>query len=328
MSNETPDDSTHPLNMDDDARQATMALLDEEGSPGEGEQGDGANAGADDEGKTADGETDGKQGEATGEGEGDDGKKPGEGAAADDEAGKGGDEDDGKDEKKAFAGVLAELRATREELKAYKQQQHVVPALPEPKDFKAEKDALKEKWEAGDLDTDDYTEQREALTLEEAEHRAAVRFHQMQQQAQQESVNAAWQTKVSAWQQQHADFLANPIRRKAVDDLLVTLDSDPDNKLSDDELLAKVQETAFEAFNWNPAPAGGAPAADPPAVNPRQQAAARAAAAASATPPAITGGVGNAAAVAKADLEAIVSNPSKHAKQARQAIDSVLGEEA
>lgn len=342
MSNDnTPDDSTHPLNMDEDARKAAMAALDDEDGAAEplqegdqiDEPGDAAakadDTPADDEGKKPEGDDDAKNEEGkAGEGEGDEDGKDGKG---DDEAPKGEGEDgaaadtpdDEKVDKKAFNGLLNELRSTREEVKALKAQQTTVPELPEPKDFKAEKTALKDKWEAGDLDTDEYHDQRDTLTLEEAEHRAAVRFHTMQQQAQQANVNAAWQEKVSAWEQTNADFLANPIRKKAVSDLMTELDSDPNNKLSDEELLEKVQVTAFEAFNWSPAAAD-----DTPPANARQVASARAAASASATPPAITGGVGNAATAGKLDLEDVVSNPEKYGKQARAAVDSALGEEA
>lgn len=342
MSNEElPDDSTHPANMDPEAHKALMAELENEdanaadphgddttGAPaGEGE---GTEVAGDPEGAGKDegaGEGAGKEGDPVA-GTGDkQGKDP---AAAD--AGEGEPagsaapgEDDEKVDKKALNGVLAELRATREEVKALKAQQQARAELPTSRDFKAERDALKEKWDTGELDTDEYHEQRDALVLEEAEHRAAVRFHQLQQQAADDSATQAWQVKVTAWEEQNKDFLANPIRRKAVNDLMTALEADPANKLSDEELLEKVQEQAFEAFNWQHPVAPATPAV--PAVNPRQVAAARAAAAASSAPPAVTGGVGNAALAGKLDLEGLAVNPSK-ATGAKQAINEVLGDEA
>lgn len=317
MSNELPDDSTHPANIDDATREAAMAALDNEDTElGESsdEEGD---APADDAGKP--------EGEQAGEGEGDVQKEGDPAPAAKDPAAPAAEEvaDDGKVDKKAFDGVLAELRATREEVKALKQQSAALAAPPEDRDFKAERDALREKWDNGDVDTDAYNEQRDALVIEEAEHRAAVRFHALQQQQAAESANQAWNSKVSAWETANAEFLANPIRKKAVNDLLAVLDGDPNKRLSDDDLLAEVEKQAFEAFNWTGSPAAAAAAG----VDPRMQAAARAAAAASSAPPAITGGVGNAALAGKVDLEALAANTSK-ASAARNVVNEVLGDEA
>lgn len=289
MSKQLPDDSTHPDNMDEAQRAAMMAELDEEEAGDEGEtvaevpEKAPEAVKADEPAKVDEPE----KAEAV-----DDGSTKAEAAA--DEA----DEDDAKPvDRKAFNGVLKDLRITREELKAMKAQQSVQLVAPSDRDFKTERSSLKEQWDNGELDTDEYNDKRDALVLDEADHRAAVRFHTMQSEAASTAATSAWNGKVSAWEADNADFLANPIRKKAVNDLMAELEANPDSKLTDDELLSTVQTQAFEAFNW-----AGTPAAADPA-NPRMAAAARAAASASAAPPALASGVGTAAHAVKVDLE-------------------------
>lgn len=312
MNAKTPDDGTHPANMTADDQKAAMALLDNEDAEAEEQADDGENeptaeaAPAADEGKP-EGATDPEAVAAD--------------PAKDDATG-----DDDKVDRKALNGVLNDLRITRDELKALKASQQAYTALPDARDFKAERAALKEQWDAADLDTDEYNDARDSLVLEEAEHRAAVRFHSMQQQAAKDAATNEWSQSVTGWEKANADFLANPIRRKAVSDLLEAFDTDPNNKMTNEELLAKVQEQAFEAFNWQGAPAALETTEQTPAQA-RMASSARAAAAASGAPPSLAGGVSTSAMSTKLNLEGAAADPSKY-KAAKQAVDTVLGEEA
>lgn len=287
MSDKIPD-TAHPDSLDDAARAAMQAELDNEDAElGEQHDENGDDAAAD----------------PTATDEADAGGEPGsDGETATPSADPATTpEDEAKPiDAKAFNGVLTALRETREELKALKASQAAPVAVPDARDFAAERAALKEQWNDGDLDTDAYNDARDALVLEEAEHRSAVRFHSMQQQAASEAATTQWQEKVTAWQTENADFLANPIRRKAVGELMAELEASGE-KLTDEELLAKVQETAFDAFNWTATP--GAPAA--PAVDQRAVANARAASAASAAPPSIAGRGGMGSRAVDIDLEAL-----------------------
>lgn len=322
-------DTTHPLNMSADDLKATMASLDNEDAEARDDGADGdANAGAADGAAGAgDGAADGSAGAGddaaaadAGNGEGGEG---GEGAGA-------ADGDEGKTVSlKAFNGLMAELRQTREEVKAYKAQQAALAEAPSDRDFAAERAALKEQWENGDIDTDEYNDKRDALVLEQADHRVSARMYQAQQaqeKAAAEQATQAWNAKVQSWEKDNADFLANPLRRKAVNDLLAALDNDPTNRMTDDELLAEVQKQAFDAFNWHgavPQVAAGAAAGDPMAQ--RRAASARAAAAASAAPPAIAGGVSNAAMAQSVNLEDM--KPGEFKKLAKDVQAQLLGEE-
>lgn len=318
-------DTTHPLNMSADDLKATMASLDNEDADADAD----ADSGDDDDAAGA------AAGQGEGEGEGaaagDAGK--GEGGEGGEGAGAGAGEGDEGDDKRtvslsAFNGLLAELRQTREEVKAYKAQQAALAEAPADRDFTAERAALKEQWENGDIDTDEYNDKRDALVLEQADHRVAARMYQAQkaqEKAAAEQAIQAWNAKVQSWEADNADFLANPLRRKAVNDLLAALDADPANRMTDEELLAEVQKQAFDAFNWQGAAQAPAAAAAQNPMARRNANNARAAAAASAAPPAIAGGVSNASVAANINLEDM--KPGEFKKLAKDVQQQLLGEE-
>jgi len=195
-------------------------------------------------------------------------------------------------------GLINELRHTREELKALRTQQQAQADNEPVRDFAAEKARLHKQWEDGEIDSDAYQDQREALILQQAQQVAAAQFQQLQQQQQQQIQAQAWEQVIGPWQEKHADFLANPIRRNVVNDLIARLDSDPNNRLNDQELLEKVEAAAFEAFNWQPKTA-------PAAASTRTLANARALAAASATPPPPVRGAGSALSAGTVNLETL-----------------------
>lgn len=200
--------------------------------------------------------------------------------------------------------------------------------------WEAETAALKKQWDEGDLDADEYHDRRDALTIkygdlghaltvEEARHVVqADRIASRQQAAQ-----ASWNEKIAAWATSHSTFMANPIRKKAVADLLAVLDTDGDGSLNDDELIAKMQEQAFEAFGWQ-APASGHPESMPEpqaALRARQAAAARAAATASAAPPQVAGGAGTGSRDLAIDLAQIRPGDFKKIPESTQR--ALLGED-
>jgi|GEM_PF-1337689 len=215
-------------------------------------------------------------------------------------------------------GLLNELRHTREELKALRAQQQAQAKSTPVRDFAAEKAHLQKQWEDGELDSQAYQEQREALILEQAQHLAAAQFQQLQQQQQQQAQAHAWQQIIGPWEEKHAEFLANPIRRNAVNELIAALDSDPNTRLSDQELLAKVEAAAFEAFNWQPQAATAQ-------ATPRSLATARALAAASATPPPPIRGAGSALTAAGINLETL--RPGQFSKLPPHVQKELLGDE-
>lgn len=331
MSNENDDLNPHAL--DDAAKQALLAELDKEDG-GEAV----AAAAEEDAGGAAAAEVAGVQepADAAGQpepGQQDSGQVEGDGnadgAAAETGAeGEGQSPGEGKinleDLQRQINGLKNALIEERNKNKQFKSLD-----LPQaPKDFAAEKKALREKWDAGEMETEAYQEQRDAITLEQARFESALTFAQLQQKSALEQAQQSWAERVTTWEKEHEDFLSNPLRRKAVNDLMDEFDRDPNNRLSDDDLLRRVQETAFEAFNWTPkVPHEKLPQEAGNAQLQRQVAAARAASAASSVPPPMTTGAGSASEAGKIKLDELVENPSKLSGH-RSAIDAILGDEA
>lgn len=197
-----------------------------------------------------------------------------------------------KVDKKAFDGVLADLRATRDEVKELKAFKNTISQAPAaPKDFDAEFKSIQEKYDAGDLSLDERLEAERKLGREEAQYTALVTVHQANNANALKSAEDAWTEQVTAWSTTNADFLSNPIRKDAVGRLIDQLGADA--SLSNEALLEKVEKAAFEAFNWKTepvTPADKVDGKDPHAS--RRAANAAAAASASAVPGQLNGGVG------------------------------------
>ncbi|MEI2453849.1 hypothetical protein [Lysobacter firmicutimachus] len=203
----------------------------------------------------------------------------------------------------------------------------------------AEIATLKKQWDDGDLDADEYHDQRDALTnkyserghaltVEEARHVAKAERVAASQQAAQEAAQTSWNQKIAEWVAANDAFMANPIRKKAVADLLAELDTQGDGSLDDDALIALMQEQAFDAFGWTaPAARAPVPAVDPRtvAIQARHAAAARAAAAASAAPPHVAGGAGTGSRDLIIDLEQIKPGDFKKIPESTQR--ALLGED-
>ena len=108
-------------------------------------------------------------------------------------------------------------------------------------------------------------------------------------------------------------------------DLLVSLESDPNNKLSNAELIAKVEELAFDAFSWKREPAAGSAAPATPPASPRAVAAAQAAAAGSSTPPLPGRGAGSNLTASQVNLEDV--KPGQFGKLPANVQKELLGED-
>lgn len=209
------------------------------------------------------------------------------GKTAEEAAAGGGD----KVDRKAFDGVLADLRATRDEVKELKAFKNTISQAPAaPKDFDAEFKAIQKQYDDGDLTLDERLAAERALSREEAQYSALVTVHQANNANALKSAEDAWTEQVGAWSAANAEFLSNPIRKDAVGRLMDQLGSDP--SLSNEQLLEKVEKAAFEAFNWKAEPAPAASDGSKDAHADRRAANAAAAAAASAVPGNLTGGVG------------------------------------
>lgn len=192
-----------------------------------------------------------------GEGEGTDAGAAGTGEAAGDEinpdllkavAG----EDDGASgpmiPKARFDEVNGALKELRTKVDAMQQEREAAAVKAQARDFAAEKAALRDARDNGDLTDDEYLDKRDALVIEEAEQRAAVKLTQLQAEQQRVQREQAWQQRITAWEAANADFLSNAIRRDAVERLMAKYGQDA--SLSDEALIARVEAEAFEAFGF------------------------------------------------------------------------------
>jgi hypothetical protein len=141
----------------------------------------------------------------------------------------------------------------------------VLPPKPEaPKDFTAERSSLKDLYEKGDLDQDEYLEKREALTIEEAAYTGRLAAWETTAAAAKTTAaanaEAEFNTVALDWEKRNADFIANPIRAEAMQKLVDQIDKENNFALSPAELFTRAEKLAFEAFNYQPAtpaPASG-----------------------------------------------------------------------
>jgi hypothetical protein len=163
------------------------------------------------------------------------------------------------------------------------QPQLPAPALqevpPPPKDFAAEfnsidarLEAARSQYDTGALDDAEFhalekelrTAER-ALTVEQAKYEGQKTAIETQNalatQAAQAAAAADFTAASAAWAAANAEFMSNPIRAKAMQDMVNTIDLETGGKLPAEELLARAAKTAFEAYNYTPKPA--APAAAP-----------------------------------------------------------------
>lgn len=133
----------------------------------------------------------------------------------------------------------------------------VLPPKPEaPKDFTAERSSLKDLYEKGDLDQDEYLDKREALTIEEAAFNGRLAAWETTAAAAKTtaaaSADAEFNTVALDWEKRNADFIANPIRAEAMQKLVDQIDKENNYTLTPAELFTRAERLAFEAFNYQP----------------------------------------------------------------------------
>lgn len=133
----------------------------------------------------------------------------------------------------------------------------VLMAIPAPpKDFAAARDDLKKQYEEGDLSMDDYLDKRDELTRDEATYISQKTFAEQTNQSKVTDAKAdaekAFDDVASAWQTKNADFVANPLRFKAMQEAIAEVDRSTNGTLPVDELFKQAEKIAFEAFNYTP----------------------------------------------------------------------------
>lgn len=200
-------------------------------------------------------------------------------------------------------------------------------------EYKTQVEALRTQYADGDLDLEDFDRKKDELadarddkvrelTKAEATAESLAAVDRRESQKQEKQALNDWNTQVNTWKESNAEFLDNKVRRDAVSALMEEYGKDP--KLSNDDLLAKVEKEAFEAFNWNKT---GAPATNASPHAARNRADAAAAAAAAGAPGNIAGGVGNRGTDAGAvDLEKV--KPGNFSKLSKADQEKMLGEGA
>lgn len=141
------------------------------------------------------------------------------------------------------------LDTVQSELETFKAQQQAALAPLPKRDFAEERATIKQKFAAGDLDEDEYQDQREALILEEAEHKAHARLMLAQAEQQRVAAEQMWMSKFNAWADRNSEFMANEIRKDYAVMLVNRFSQDP--SLTDEQVFEKAEKNLFEAFGWS-----------------------------------------------------------------------------
>lgn len=125
-------------------------------------------------------------------------------------------------------------------------------ARPEPpRDFDKAFADLQEQFDNGDIDGAEYQRQQRVLNKEEARYEASVTLYEERQASAQATQAAEWNHASVAWEQQHADFLSNPLRAQAMQQAIGAVHAQNPG-LSYADLLAQAGKVAMDAFNYQP----------------------------------------------------------------------------
>lgn len=127
-----------------------------------------------------------------------------------------------------------------------------IPIPDPPKDFAAELAKLEEQYENGDLETDAYNKAMRDLNREEARYEGRVEAIKAANELRQSEFQAAqqqtWNQAAAEFEAANAEFLANPLRKKAMQEAIATVDQQTEGKLPPAELLARAGKIAYEAY--------------------------------------------------------------------------------
>lgn len=140
----------------------------------------------------------------------------------------------------------------------------------------AKRSEINDKYKAGTLDEDErdsamqvVQDELDKLNEARSEYRTRVAVWEDRQQRTAAAAAAEFNSTALAWEKANADFMANPLRRDAMQKAIAAIDKETPG-LSAQELLDEAEKVAFEAFNYKRTPAADAAAALARAVSARK----------------------------------------------------------
>lgn len=120
-----------------------------------------------------------------------------------------------------------------------------------PRDFEAAFKDAHDKFESGEWDAEKYQTELRSITREEAAFAARLEIYNERQQTAAQQAESDFAIAALQWEQANADFMANPLRAKAMQDAILEVDKLTPG-LAPTELLAEAQKVAFEAYGYTP----------------------------------------------------------------------------
>lgn len=138
--------------------------------------------------------------------------------------------------------------------------QALAAGVPAPeKDFDQAYTDLQGKFDRGELDGTAYQHELRQITREEAAWSARVAIWQEQQRSAVTRAAEDFNSAALAWEDDHAAFMANPLRAAAMQQAIASVDAQSPG-LAPADLLSAAQKIAFEAYGYTETPAPDAAA--------------------------------------------------------------------
>lgn len=128
-----------------------------------------------------------------------------------------------------------------------------------PRDFDVATKEIKAKYDAGDLDDDEYLAEQRKIGREEAGFIARQVIFEDRQQAAVEHAQRDFSDAARAWEADNKDFMGNVLRAQAMQSAIAAIDQRTPG-LPPAELLKQAASEAFDAFGYKPPAAAGDPA--------------------------------------------------------------------
>jgi len=126
----------------------------------------------------------------------------------------------------------------------------IPPAPTAPIDFDAAAREIQDKYDAGDLTSDEFAAQTREIARKEAAFTAQQAIHEQHVAAAKAATDAAWNAAALDWERKNADFMSNPIRQQAMRDAIAHVDKESSYTLHPAELLQRAEKIAFEAYGY------------------------------------------------------------------------------
>lgn len=134
------------------------------------------------------------------------------------------------------------------------------PEAPAPaRDFDVATKEIKAKYDAGDLDDDEYLAEQRKIGREEAGFIARQAIFEDRQQAAVERAQHDFVEAARTWESANKDFMGNVLRAQAMQSAIAAIDQRTPG-LPPAELLKQAASEAFDAFGYKPPAAAGDPA--------------------------------------------------------------------